>query len=756
MYACSVRNRHRAIRRQAAVLAVGFLAAAARAQDPRLEDADLDFEKLAQVHPDAVNPQDNPRGACSGNPLNLMYPFSPAPPWALVNFAGGSCGCAGCAGADERNDDDHAFLALPFTFQFYGVNYNAVYINNNGNITFGAYTCSFNPLGFPSASVPPMIAPFWADVDTRNLASGRVWYRFLDSNGDALLDTLVITWQNVGYYNSHADLQNTFQLVMSNGTNPLMGIGRNVCFDYDNMCWAAGDIQGPGGFPSPPTNGPATVGINRGDGVDYFQIGRFGIPGTAYDGPFGAVDGVSYLDGRRFCFNTGVTNVPPVPDFSTPNDSITVVAGQSLNHVLGFLSPEPGQTTGIINIDDLQNAQAAGLSISTSAGNVAHATLSWNTDCADVGVYVLRLTARDNFNPPGFTTADFQIIVTPATTVPTVAITDPTTLECLCNPSVIHGSAFPTGGDSFGGYTLEYAANPNGPWTVITSSSVPVTNSTLGVWNTTGVPQGYYYLRLRAHNECGPDAALVILVFVDQQFDSVVLRRPLLPGSIIGGNDYCIDGTVTDYCFRNYRVEFAPPPFASYSPVDPSNPIYFAAVVNDPIASWDTASGPGSVPDGDYRLRVTGLDTCGHTAVVMRDVTVDNTPPVARITSPSACGYVAGIVPVSGIVNDLHLAGWTLQYTGGNSSNWVTIASGSSNISGVLANWNTTGLRRCAYTLRLIATDQSVLDCNDASRNQTEFEVSVIVGCAGDIDLDGDVDLNDLTMMLAGFGLMCP
>ena len=114
-------------------------------------------------------------------------------------------------------------------------------------------------------------------------------------------------------------------------------------------------------------------------------------------------------------------------------------------------------------------------------------------------------------------------------------------------------------------------------------------------------------------------------------------------------------------------------------------------------------------------------------------------------------------MPIIGTARDTHMAGWTLQYAGGTASGWVTIASSNANVNnGLLANWDTTGLQKCAYTLRLIATDTAVLDCNDSSRNQSEYDLSVIVGCEGDLDFNGVIDRTDLALLLINFGFPSP
>ncbi|HEY3244702.1 MAG TPA: hypothetical protein VGM03_15280 [Phycisphaerae bacterium] len=118
-------------------------------------------------------------------------------------------------------------------------------------------------------------------------------------------------------------------------------------------------------------------------------------------------------------------------------------------------------------------------------------------------------------------------------------------------------------------------------------------------------------------------------------------------------------------------------------------------------------------------------------------MTIDNTPPTAVITSPPACAFVDGMVPITGTANDAHLAGWVLQYSGADQHNWVTIASGAAPVvNGLLGTWNTTGLATCAYTLRLHVTGQSIVNCDDPQ--QSEYLLSVSAGELCPVDLNGD------------------
>ncbi len=354
------------------------------------------------------------------------------------------------------------------------------------------------------------------------------------------------------------------------------------------------------------------------------------------------------------------------------------------------------------------------------------------------------------------TTGDFVVLSTVRpvrdTTPPEVAITSPDPLQCVCNPVSIFGTAEdPEGFDS---YTLEYAANPSGPWTLIATSTTPVSGGLLGVWNTTALAQGYYFIRLTATNTAGLSSSITTIVYVDKQFDTVDLRSP--PDGAILGGIVCFDGTVNDgngNCSIKYTIEYRPAGGGAFQPVDPANPTYNGAVINDPLGSWNTLA--GGVPDGDYEVRVTGVDGCGHTKSVTHKVIIDNTVPVAVITKPAPCVCVDGQVTVVGTASDAHLAGWVLQYTGGDAAGWVTIASGHANVfNGVLGVWDTTGLRPCAYTLRLLVSDAAGVNCSGYT-HQSEYLVSVTVGdcdaADADFDNDGDVDLNDFSTFQACF-----
>ncbi len=158
-----------------------------------------------------------------------------------------------------RNDDGfYGPISLPFAFNLYGTNYNQVWINTNGNLTFTDGYYNFVPSGFPIDV--PMVAAFWSDVDTRGAGSGAIHYKLTETH-------LIVTWDAVGYYPEMTDKLNTFQIIIGVQGDPLLGPGNNVKLSYKDMQWAYA--------PATQTEGPTTVGVNKGDNSAYIQVGRF-------------------------------------------------------------------------------------------------------------------------------------------------------------------------------------------------------------------------------------------------------------------------------------------------------------------------------------------------------------------------------------------------------------------------------------------------------------------------------------------------
>jgi hypothetical protein len=216
---------------------------------------------------------------------------------------------------DGNDDGSTGEIALPFDFCLYGAVENHMWINNNGNVSFAGPYGTYSASGFPSPSFV-MLAPFWADVDTRS-GLGNVWYKITSTR-------VVVIWDNVGYYSFQGDKRNTFELIFTDGNDPLIGVGNNVAFSYADMQWTTGSASlGVGGFGGI----PATVGVNKGDGVKYALVGRFDHAGSDYDGPGGVADGVSYLDNKYFSFDACAEDVVVVPETPVSNWALFIGIG---------------------------------------------------------------------------------------------------------------------------------------------------------------------------------------------------------------------------------------------------------------------------------------------------------------------------------------------------------------------------------------------------------------------------------------------
>ena len=194
-----------------------------------------------------------------------------------------------------RNDDgSSAAIKLPFLFTLYGDSYDIIYVNNNGNISMGEAYSQYSSTGFPSTF--RMVAPFWAYVDTRHPNSGLVYYKVEPTR-------LTVIWDHVGYYNTQADLRNTFKLVITNGADPFLGGGNNVAFYYGDMQWTTGSASGgANGFGGT----PATVGVNKGSGNNacfFYQLGRFVRAGGDSTNLQSTGAGIDYLDNKCFFFD---------------------------------------------------------------------------------------------------------------------------------------------------------------------------------------------------------------------------------------------------------------------------------------------------------------------------------------------------------------------------------------------------------------------------------------------------------------------
>lgn len=229
--------------------------------------------------------------------LGLMLPVGVRAQVELIDGLGGpqDYGTSCLAGNDDGSSSSIDLTSVfPDGLQFFDTNHRAMFVNTNGNITFSGALPTYTPEAFPVAS-QPMIAPFWADVDIRTGGAGDciggipipgfpggdcdlchnpedngVWWAV-----DAENRRVVVTWDQVGYFNQMTDLRMNFQLVLTPAEAEEGSCSAGGDFDVEfrfNRCeWNAGSASmGMDGISTAGT--AAQSGFDAGNSMDFVEI----------------------------------------------------------------------------------------------------------------------------------------------------------------------------------------------------------------------------------------------------------------------------------------------------------------------------------------------------------------------------------------------------------------------------------------------------------------------------------------------------
>ena len=253
--------------------------------------------------------------------LGMTAPSVAGAQATLRPFPGGRGWGPSCLGMNDDGSSNVVSLATAFPsgLRFFSITQTSTYINTNGNITFAGPLPTFTPNAFPVAN-QPMIAPFWADVDTRTGGGGLFGTCNGPGDGVAVMGPacdnpplgnngvwwylepglMAVTWDSVGYYRCHhaAGQRMSFQLILTAVTpacgSTVAGTDFDVEFRYNRCEWETGDASmGSGGFGGI----PAQAGFDEGIG----PTGHFyAIPG-------------SRASGIASSLCTGSNTVPPQP-----------------------------------------------------------------------------------------------------------------------------------------------------------------------------------------------------------------------------------------------------------------------------------------------------------------------------------------------------------------------------------------------------------------------------------------------------------
>lgn len=169
-------------------------------------------------------------------------------------------------------DDNFAEIPLGFTFPYQGSNYTSVFVNSNGNLTFGSGDTDFSESVGELLNDQPRIAALWDDLSPNN--GGSVFATFASGS-------LTVTFDSVPEF--VATGSNTFSVTMAaDGT---------VTIDYGSVTALDG-----------------IVGLTPGGGVanpgetDFSAGGLFSASGTTYERFTGSSDPFD-LDGATLVFD---------------------------------------------------------------------------------------------------------------------------------------------------------------------------------------------------------------------------------------------------------------------------------------------------------------------------------------------------------------------------------------------------------------------------------------------------------------------
>ena len=155
-------------------------------------------------------------------------PENPVYDWVEISADSGGPGTQ----VPFTSDDQCIQYLLPFTFQYYGVEYDTFTIGANGWISMGVETVDdYSNSGIPNADGPrAMIAPYWEDLSPQRPNSGKVWYYY-----DNASSRLIVEYNHVEQYAPIGSFE-TFQVILYDPAvyQTSSGDGR-MLFQYKDM-----------------------------------------------------------------------------------------------------------------------------------------------------------------------------------------------------------------------------------------------------------------------------------------------------------------------------------------------------------------------------------------------------------------------------------------------------------------------------------------------------------------------------------------
>ena len=300
------------------------------------------------------------------------------------------------------NDDQTFQYELPFTFQYYGVEYDTFSIGCNGWISMGVNTVDdYSNSGIPDGDGPSaMIAPYWEDLSPQRDNSGKVWMWY-----DPTDHRFIVEYNHIEQYSPTGSFE-TFQIILYDPAHyPTASGDGDIMFQYKNM---SATVQSEG-----------TTGIesfDQSDGIQYLFDGVY----DSHAAP---------IENERAVLFVSTASLPDVAVELTPyNPPVQIPAGGGtfdFNIAVANNGSEPviidiwtmatlpnGSEYGpIINISSLTLAAGASPDRDRTQSVPAGAPAGAYTYDAYVGIYPGAVWAEDHFDFDKFTMSDGGSIV---------------------------------------------------------------------------------------------------------------------------------------------------------------------------------------------------------------------------------------------------------------------------------------------------------------------------------------------------------
>jgi hypothetical protein len=205
------------------------------------------------------------------------YDFAPVYDWIEIDpgYGGSGTDLNLSDNGDGNFSNSSEVINLPFTFKFYGIDYDEMTVNSNGWIAMGESNLeSFRNYPIPGAGGPsPMIAAFWDDLKTTN--GGDVFSYFDPGN-----QFVIIQWSDMRTHNQNS--VETFQVILYNNPVPPYGDGEiKIQYKIFNNT-SSGNFTGY----TPIHGGYSTIGIENhlsNDGLEYTFDNNYATAATELD-----------------------------------------------------------------------------------------------------------------------------------------------------------------------------------------------------------------------------------------------------------------------------------------------------------------------------------------------------------------------------------------------------------------------------------------------------------------------------------------